>query len=190
VIDNRNINGVLNRVTHVPLQHLASAPDYQYATQEYTAFFMSWLYALPAPIYNTPDALGLCGAWRHISEWVTLAAAAGLPTPDYRQTSNDQINETIEARRLLPVGTPSINIIVVGRHVFGPTVSTGIREGCLELARLSRTQLLGIELAFDASLNSWAFASATPMPDLRMGGELFLDALATELSAAGNGGLR
>src|SRR6185295_3965840 len=52
VIRNQNVCGVVNRLTHVPLQHFSGAPDFEYATQEYTALFMSWLNALPQPIYN------------------------------------------------------------------------------------------------------------------------------------------
>ena len=178
VIRNDSVRGTLNRLTHVPLRHLAGAPDYDYVTQEYTAFFMSWLYALPQPVLNRADAQGLCGAWRHISEWVSLAAAAGLPTPAYRQTSHDQIDEALQLRRLFPTGTPITSAIVVGRRVVGPPLPPEIRAGCLRLAQLSQTQLLGVE--FVTGANSWTFAGATPMPDLRLGGEPLIDALLAE----------
>jgi hypothetical protein len=181
VIKSGAVRGVLNRLTHVPLQHLAGAPDYDYAVQEYTAFFMSWLFALPKPIINRADAQGLCGAWRHISEWVWLAGRAGLPTAHYRQRSTDQIDETVEMRRLHPYGTPTVGAVVVGERVIGPSFSPEIRAGCLRLAELSKTALLGIEFAASASENGWTFAGATPMPDLRIGGEPLLNALAKEL---------
>ena len=190
VIDNNQIHGVLNRVTHVPLQHLTSAPDYEYATQEYTAFFMSWLHSLPQPVFNAPDAQGLCGAWRHISEWVSMAAAEGLPTAVYKQTSDDDIDESIELRRLFPPSTPRVNVIVVGSHLIGPAMPPGIREGCLQLARLAGTQLLGIELAAETAGAEWAFASATPLPDLCSGGEPLLDALALELYNSSKGSIQ
>jgi hypothetical protein len=181
VINNRAVRGVLNRLAHVPLQHLAGAPDYDYAIQEYNAFFMSWLYALPQPILNSADAQGLCGAWRHISEWVCLAAQAGLATPYYKQTSHDQFDESKEARRLFPAGTSTVTSIVVGDRVVGPALPREIQLGCLRLARLSQTPLLGIDLTNGRSANDWSFAGATPMPDLRMGGEPLLDALFAEL---------
>ena len=93
---------------------------------------------------NRADAQGLCGAWRHISEWVWLAGRAGLPTPTYRQTSTDQIDEAVEMRRLHPVGTPTVGAIVVGDRVFGPSFPPEIREACFRLAQLSKTALLGI----------------------------------------------
>lgn len=183
VITNDSVRGTLNRLSHVSLQHLARNPDYDYVTQEYAAFFMSWLYALRQPVLNRANAQGLCGAWRHISEWVSLAAEAGLATPAYRQTSNDQTDETLELRKLFPTGTPTTTMIVVGGRVVGPSLPQEIRAGCLRLAQLSQTPLLGIDFA--ASGNTWTFAGATPMPDLRLGGEPLLDALAAELYQSG-----
>jgi hypothetical protein len=181
VINNKAVRGTINRLTHVPLQQLAGAPDYDYATQEYAAFFMSWLYSLPQPVLNSTAAGGFSGAWRHLSEWVALAAQAGLPTPVYRQTSEDRIDEKLEVRRLLPEGAPTTLFITIGNRVVGPPLPRQIREGCVRLAQLAETRLLGIELGMNPSSNSWIFAEATPLPDLRAGGEPLLDALAAEL---------
>jgi hypothetical protein len=59
------------------------------ARQELTAFFLSWLYALALPVINRPTPQGLAGQRRQRSEWLWLAAHAGLPMPRYRQTSQD-----------------------------------------------------------------------------------------------------
>jgi hypothetical protein len=181
VIDNRKVHGVLNRLTHVPLQHLTGAPDFEYASQEYSALFMSWLNALPKPIFNGAAAQGLSGAWRHISEWVWLAAQAGLPTPQYKQTSHDSIDESKELRRLLPAGTPTMMVITVGDRVIASALPPAVRQGCVELARLSETPLLGIEFAVAPDTRTLVFAGATPVPDLQVGGEAVLDALAVKL---------
>ena len=53
-----------------------------------------------------------------------------------------------------------------------------IRQGCRRLAELSHTALLGVEFT-TSSAGPWTFAGATPMPDLRLGGEALLDALAS-----------
>ena len=182
IITNRAVRGVLNRLTHVPLYHLNGNPDYDYATQECSAFYMSWLYSLPEPILNRAGAQGLCGAWRHISEWVWLAARAGLPTPSYRQTSSDQLDEMFEIRRLFPLGTQTTTSIVVQDQVIGESLPVEFREGCVRLAALSETPLLGIEFAPSESGKSWIFAGATPVPDLRLGGDALLDALALSLT--------
>jgi hypothetical protein len=84
-------------------------------------------------------------------------------------------------RRPYPAGTPTVGAIVVGDRVFGSSFLPGIREACLRLAQLSKTALLGIEFTASASGNGWTFAGATPMPDLRMGGEPLLNTLAEEL---------
>lgn len=181
VINNRTLRGVVNRLTHVPLHHLEHAPDYDYAVQEYTAFFMSWLNALPQPVFNNATSQGLSGAWRHVSEWVYLAAKAGLQTPDYTQTSHDQIDESVEVRRMIPEGMKTTMAITVGDRVFGPFLPLAVRNACSELARISETPLLGVELAYDQPNNTWLFAGATPMPDLRLGGEALLDVLAVKL---------
>jgi hypothetical protein len=99
---------VLNRLVSVPDEMLRPAhpQDRDYVTQELTAFFLSWLYSLPPPVLNRPAPHGLCGSWRHRSQWVWLAARAGLPTPSYRQTSFDPGNERDWQESLLPPDTP------------------------------------------------------------------------------------
>jgi hypothetical protein len=183
VINNRHVNGVVNRLTHVPLQHLAGAPDFEYAQQEYTALFMSWLKALPSPVFNGVQSQGLSGAWRHVSEWVWMAAQSGLPTAAYTQTSHDEIDETMQLRTIVPEGTPTVMVITLGNQVFGPTLPPHISDACKALARLAQTPLLGIELTFGQADDGarWTFAGATPMPDLRLGGEPLLNELARQL---------
>jgi hypothetical protein len=187
VIRNDKVRGVLNRLTHVPLDHLQGNPDYVYATQEYAAFFMSWLSSFRQPVLNPASAQGLSGAWRHLSEWVYLAARAGLPTPAYRQTSSDEVDETTETRKLFPAGTFTINSIVIKEQVVGQRLPPELEKGCVRLAELAETPLLGIEFALATSSQSWQFAGATPMPDLRLGGEALLDALAVAFVGS-NGG--
>jgi hypothetical protein len=182
VINNRQINGVVNRLTYVPLHHLAGAPDFEYAQQEYTALFMSWLKTLPAPIFNGVQSQGLSGAWRHVSEWVWMAAQSGLPTASYTQSSHDEIDETMQLRTIVPEGTPTTMVITLGNCVFGPSLPPHISDACQALGRLAQTALLGIELAMGhPDGDRWTFAGATPMPDLRLGGEPLLNELARQL---------
>ena len=182
VFKNSAVRGVLNRLTHVPLDHLKGNDDYDYATQEYAAFFMSWLASFQQPVLNPACAQGLAGAWRHISEWVWLAARAGLPTPKFRQTSADEVDEAIEVRRLFPEGTPVFTSIVVQDRVVGQSITPEIERACLKLAQLSETPLLGIDFAMSAVGAPWEFAGATPLPDLIRGGDPLLDALANALT--------
>jgi hypothetical protein len=176
------VRGVLNRLTYVPTNHLAMTPDHDYISQEFTAFFMSWLHALPRPVLNPTTGQGLCGSWRHPSEWVLLAARAGLPAPDYRQSSADAFDEARAERSIFPAGTPLRRAIVVGPRVVGgpDTPPAEIAEGCLRLAGLAGVPLLGVDFAADGA-GEWTFAGASPLPELIPGGEPLLDALADAL---------
>lgn len=186
-IRGRDVRGVLNRLTHAPVGHLAATRDHDYMTQEFTAFFMSWLHALPGPILNRTTAQGLGGRWRHTSEWVLLASAAGLPTPPYRLSSEDEHDElTAGERGLFPAATPRQQVIVLGRQTFAPSaVPAEVSAGCVRLGAAAETPLLGVDFVV-APGGGWTFAGATPLPDLRAGGAPLLDALARALRA-GNG---
>lgn len=174
--------GVLNRLMWVPPEHLVIAHpgDRDYVTQELTAFYLSWLYALPGPMLNRPTPQGPSGQSRHLSEWVWLASKAGLPTPDYRQSSQDHLNEMEVERRLIPAGVPVNTVFVVAGHIVGTPAPPDILRGCQRLSELSKTDLLGIEFAA-GSTGPWTFVGATPWPDLRLGGQALLDVLASVL---------
>jgi len=165
-IRNDAIQGVLNRLVCVPFEplRLAHPADREYASQELTAFCLSWLYALPSPVINRATSQGLAGQWRHRSEWLWLAAHAGLPIPLYRETSEASRDERDGQGRLVPPDTPVQTVFVVADQVVGATLPPHIRHGCRRLAELSHTALLGIEFAA-GSAGPWTFAGATPMPD-------------------------
>jgi hypothetical protein len=62
-------------------------------------------------------------------------------------------------------------------QVVGPDdMPAHIGEGCRRLAGLAGTELLGFNFGED-----WTFAGATPWPDLSVGGEALLRALAAAL---------
>jgi hypothetical protein len=179
------VKGVLNRLTGPPLQHilpLVTAADRLYASQELTAFYLSWLQSLPGVVVNRPTPQGLCGRWRHASEWVCLAAQAGLTTASYWQTALGAPPDAA-AGRLLPSGASASTVVVVGQRALGTAVPSEIREACVGLAALAGEAVLGIELV-PSLTGPWTFVGASPMPDLRLGGEDLLDALA-ELMRSG-----
>ena len=181
-VDGRRLSGVLNRLYSVPVGHWrqASEADRSYVQQEMFAFFLSWLHALPCPVINRPTPQGLCGQWRQESEWAWLARQAGLPVARYRQTSRDTLDESLGQRRLVPAGAVVHTAIVCGGRVVGAAIPASLTAGCLALSALARTPLLGIDLVESADAG-WQFAGASPTPDLRLGGEPFVDALMHEL---------
>lgn len=176
-ISDETVTGVLNRIYSVPVHLWSRSPaaDRDYVRQELTALYLSWLYGLKCPVLNRPTPQGLSGRWRTESEWVALAHQAGLPTPVFRQSSRDGVDELQGQRRLLRPGSVRDSVVVVGDAAFG-RLSDRFGDACCRLASLSETALLGVDLV--ASPGGWLFAGATPNPDLRMGGAPLVDALA------------
>ena len=180
-IDGSAVRGVLNRIPFVPshlLQHLV-APDRIYAQQEWTALHMSWLSCLRAPVLNLPVIEGLCGAWRHESEWASLAAQAGLDAGVYEQSAP----ASAAGRRAAAVHSPTQQIrtvIAIDGRGITPHVAEDVADACGRLGVLAKTRLLGVDL--DA--HTGTFVSASPLPDLRAGGDPVIDALASALRAA------
>jgi hypothetical protein len=172
-IDGQEVCGVVNRIPAVPLHlltHLVES-DRAYAQQEWTAFHMSWLASLPAPVLNLPVAEGLCGAWRHPSEWAWLAAQAGLDAGEYVQSS------AVPRQAARAMSSVQTVIAVDGQGVGEVTDDVG--DACGRLAALATTRILGVDL----DLRSGRFVTASPLPDLRAGGERVLDVLARALRA-------
>jgi hypothetical protein len=168
------VHGVLNRLLSAwdPQFDLARDGDREYAIQEIHAFYVSWLHALPGPVLNRPHMQGLSGRWRHTSEWLALGARAGLPTRSC----------PLDAGQPPPwLASPEADVrtvITVGGQVVGAPAA-GLVHGCRRLAELSGTALLGTHFRLDAL--GWHLVGATPQPDLRLGGEALLDALAAAL---------
>ena len=176
--------GALNRLSYPPLDSLVLflPSDREYVQQELHSFFLSWLSALPGPVINRPTPWGLAGQWRHVSEWITLAARVGLPVPPYRLSSRD-LGEAVDfATHIATSRAPLTTLIVAGNTVLGALCPPHIGAGCLHLAELANTALLGVEFVVDRE-GSWIFVGATPQPDLRLGDEPLLDVLALLLQS-------
>ena len=177
-IDGATVRGTLNRLQFIPGSHLRTAnlTDRRYAEQELFALYLSLLHALPGTMLNRPTPHGLCGDWRHPSEWVWLAHRAGLLTMQYQQS------ELLPAPPLYDVGTPaSKTTVVVKGECCGLEIPPDVAGGCSRLSELSETPLLGCD--FDLTpAGEWRFVRATPLPDLQKGGEQLRDALARALN--------
>lgn len=176
-----NVRGVLNRLTFVPTACLRriGGPDRDYAVQEIYALYLSWLHALPGPLFNPPAPQGLCGNWRHPSGWTALALRAGLPTLPYRQSSSD---DPIAIQQMTAAPAPATIFVVGKRIVAYPAIPRQFDEGCRKLAEAAGVNLLGIDFT-SAANGGWRFAGASVMPDLTRGGEPMVDALAQAFAA-------
>jgi hypothetical protein len=185
LIRSEEVRGALNRIGWVAPETLTGVAeeDREYAGQELHAFFLSWLNALPGNVLGRPTPQGLCGRWRHLSEWVVLAALAGLPTPTYRQGSVDAAEAAPFS--LAPPGAPLRTVIAVNGRSVGRGAPPAILAGASHLAALAGSDLLGVDFAV-APDGEWMFAGASPAPDLAAGGEELLELLAATLRN-GNG---
>lgn len=177
------IAGTLNRLVWLPAESfmLIHPDERDYVTQELNAFYVSWLNTLPEPMLNRPTTQSLCGRIHHISEWISLAAKAGLPIPRYRQSSRSLPPEYALHARVPDAPSDLGTVLVVGSRALGSQVPDPIAEGCVRLSELAQAPMLGVDFSIGPR-GTWTFAGATTFPDLIAGGEPLLDALAAELT--------
>jgi hypothetical protein len=183
-IDSRRVRGAFNRLFAPSPWHvtLLRAEDREYATQEWAALYLSWLYALPGQVINRATPHGLSGQWRHNSEWLWLAAQAGLPTLPLTlrwQPVADPGSDWLTP--LVPPGTPTRLEFVVDGWPLDGSLPAAVAEGCRRLAALAGLRLLGVELAATQA-SPWTFVGAQVCPPLQAGGAPLLDALAHALA--------
>jgi hypothetical protein len=181
LFDSSEIRGVLNRLTSIPQDLIgrAVAEDREYVQGELIAFYLSWLGALQCVI-NRPTPQGLAGSWRHRSEWALLAAKAGLNTPLYQQSSASRPEDGYGS--FASPDKTVAKVIVLNNELFGSPLPRDVGEACRKLAAHAETNLLGVDL-FDAGNGAFMFAHATPFPDLTLGGDDLIEALAGILRA-------
>jgi hypothetical protein len=96
VLDSENIGVVFNRIVAITMPNfaLAKKEDRDYADQEMTALYLSWLASLPCPVVNEPSPLGLSAPMRSDAEWLLLAGRAGLPVQGYHFTTDPRWSRT------------------------------------------------------------------------------------------------
>jgi hypothetical protein len=181
LIDSQDVQGVLNRLVSAPtdLVNFAQTCDREYAVQELTSFYLSWLQSLPGVVINRPEPQGLCGRWRHTSEWAALAQGAGLPAPPYRQRASD--NPMRGYGSLAPANARTQAALILQGKVVGAKLPQDTASACIRFAELADLGLMGLTLFLDSN-GIWNFGSATPYPDFTGGGEELIDHLAAVLT--------
>lgn len=175
VLDSADARPILNRLSYIPTERLraVSGADFGYAMQELYALYLSWLAGWSARVINRPVPQGLCGNFRHPSEWATLAARAGLPTTPWKQGSDDAPDQAWLPR------PAELAVHVCGDAVVAPVaLPDALTTGCRRLAALAGCDLLGIDFERDDTGEGWRLTSASPLPDLIRGGDALADALA------------
>jgi hypothetical protein len=171
---------ILNRLGMVPLRPLRATfgKDYGYAVQELSAFYLSWLHAWPATVVNRPVPQGLCGRHRHASQWTALGAAAGLETLIWAQSSDDPPDLGWAPRQ----PAEATAFVVAGRPLLPPVLPAALARPLARLAALAGTALIGIDFVRDPG-RGWIMIGGSPAPNLMLGGEPLIDALAATLAA-------
>ena len=174
-LDSDDISGVLNQLTWVwcPKISFAAPSDRDYAVQEFNALIVSWLASLPPPVINRATSRGLAGPWHHESTWRLLAGKAGLRTVPFRMPGPplDVAPTPAEASHWA---------IVFGDAVYGADLDPALTSACGRLVELAGADMLGIEFGVGRT-GEWTFRAATSKPDLRLGGDPLLDAIAATM---------
>lgn len=181
--DGRRFDGaepraIVNRLNFIPLETLraTAGADLGYAVQEMFALYLSWLNAWPATVINRPTPQGLSGNHRHPSVWATLAAKAELPACAWRQGDGDPPDHAWAWK------LAEATAFVVGEAVvLADVLPQDLADGCRALCRLADLSLIGIDFARDAS-GQWEMTGASPTPNVMLGGEPLISALADALA--------
>lgn len=176
MLDGLEIDSVLNRV-HSPAPigaGQAAGDDGEYATQEFAAFFLSWLASLDAVVVNEPTPQGLAGRLRSAIEWTWLAREVGLPIMPRLETTPSPMGAAL-GRGEGGAGHAEARALVVGDRVVAPSLDSEVMDGCRALALRAGVKLLGV--SFAPTAHGVVFVGATPTPHLRIEDDGVVDSL-------------
>lgn len=189
VIDRPDL--VINRMMSAPdaAWRWARSAEREYATAELTAFTLSWLSGIDAPVRNRPDPSCLAGPAPHPLVAAFAAAACGMDVPDAAFGAHRSPHPLLEAA-VREAGRVArvLHVVVLDGYIVD-RVGVESRAGqpvpeTFEVALRSFVAAVGA----DASLigldivvadGCWWFAGMSPIADVAVGG----DALMRELVA-------
>lgn len=178
-IDTRQLRATINRANRIeyPQIRFAAARDRNYVQAEMDAVMLAWLGALPNPVFNPADPSGWCGPLLHPFAWALHAQATGFTTPTYRCGYSGLAHPA-------PSNQPMSIHLVFAEQTF-PALALPLRQAAIALAARVGIPLMGITLAWSPDGKA-TFIEATPMPDLRLGGDAFIDTFISILASASN----
>jgi hypothetical protein len=180
VLCGSKIKGVVNRLAGPPPIRVRwpNETEQAYVQGEMHALYLSWLHGLSCVMINRPSPSCLGGRYLRTSEWLCMAAKAGLKTAPFLQTDADTHVEMYALP--MPDGAVRQSVIVAGDCVLPAWMPVNVKAGCAQLAQEAGVGLMGAELYLDES-GEWRFAGATSAPDLRAGGLPLLECMAKML---------
>ncbi|SRR6266568_7798265 len=155
----------LSLISYLPPRPVETfvAQDREYASQEWIAFIVSALAAVPNWV-NPIGPGGIGGRYHSGFEWILLAHEVGL------------LCDGDDNLRPAPANPVTREVLVFRGHVFSYGVPTIIAHRVCELFSLAEIQLGGAR--FRVNGRRWRFVDATGTPECMAGGSAFLDALA------------
>jgi len=171
------ISGVLNRAVQAPAAawQLAAPAERDYATMEWHAGTLSWLHALPCPVRNRPEPDCLAGPVRHPFVMVAAAHTVGLPCPEVTFDTTGPLGSAdallLAAAQAAGSQARPVHLACLDGAVPGGDLPEPVAAGIAAFAARvnADTALLGLD--FFAGVGGWWFAGASPLPDLRAGGD-------------------
>lgn len=198
-IDSARVRGVLNRFTTVYTEHWhrLGGQDAAYAEAEMHATFLVWLASLGDVVTNAPTPYWLGGPYRRPQVWRAQAARVGIPVAPVRESagtlavdntvdgagsghgaSGGDVEQYVDEGLTGALGSlTSLRRVVMYRgQAFGDASPTVAQWG-RALADHVGVALLGLDVGRTQD-GTEVLADVTVHPDLRLGGEALLDAIA------------
>ena len=183
---------IFNRLRAIPLPRVhMKVSDQEYAVMEFHALVLSWLHGLECRVVNRPSARGLSGAERSQSEWLTLAAKAGLPVRDRAFVTDPRRFPRSRMAAWDPSGEPAaiplrqpvcyleqpfsdMESVVVAGQRFSGEVAPDTAAALHRLGQMSECDLLQVHFARFGSngTEGWKVAEVTSFPDTASAAEV------------------
>jgi hypothetical protein len=186
-IDSREVTGVVNLLAQPPF---ARPPvgfrgrNHAHAVEELKTLLTSSLASSGCPHLSAPGVQESSRNY-HQSEWMMLAAAAGLPIQPRTFFSRNFYSEPAEANA--DESPASANrLLIIGENVLhlgsDDSVPKSIRSAAIRFASVTQNQILELHFRRDGT-DGWIFHHVLPCADLIAGGDAALDAFASSLLA-------
>lgn len=168
---------VMARVCTMPTVawQLFAESEKDYVAQEWQAIFMAWADLMPM-LFNQPTPMGLSGRNRSAGEWLQLADSVGFETVPFFYDSASGAG-----------GQPNLNpsrrleLLLYRGRCYGQTavLPESIAGKAVALQAASGEHLIGVSLY--PSTTGFVCTGVTTHPDLRLGGDAFVETILTDL---------
>jgi hypothetical protein len=183
-IDSREVTGVVNLLAQPPFMRPPvgfRGRNHAHAVEELKNLLISTLASSGCTHLSAPGVQESSRNY-HQSEWMMLAAAAGLPIQPRTFFSRNFYSLPDEPADENP---PSANrLLIIGENVLhlgsDDVVPKSIRSAAIRFTGVTQNQILELHFRRDGT-DGWIFHHVLPCADLMSGGDAALDAFASSL---------